>query len=52
MQLADNEYLDAKFGPVDQCIYCGRADGELSSEHVIPYSLDGTIQLARASFRR
>ncbi len=35
--------------PINCCIYCGASDIKLSDEHVIPYSLGGTIILPKAS---
>jgi tetratricopeptide (TPR) repeat protein len=36
---------------IGRCIYCGRSDGALSREHVIPAGLNGTWVLAEASCR-
>lgn len=37
-------------GPVGQCIYClSEASDLLTDEHIIPYSLDGTLLLTEAS---
>ena len=43
------ELASVKFGPVKACIYCGRASGELTSEHIFPLSLGGKIELLEAS---
>lgn len=38
-----------KYPPAGYCIYCGTTEGELSDEHIIPYSLNGTLILPKAS---
>jgi len=38
-----------RFGPVGSCIYCGKSDGALSSEHIVPLSLGGETELVAAS---
>ncbi len=38
--------------PVNVCIYCGERAGKLKGEHVIPYGLDGTLKLKKASCQR
>lgn len=38
-----------KFKPVNFCIYCGRSDGLLTDEHIIPLALNGVFVLPRAS---
>jgi len=40
--------IHRRFPPVGQCIYCGDRD-QLSGEHIIAYSLNGTATLPRAS---
>jgi len=41
-----------RYDPVDQCIYCGAgAPTPLGDEHIIPYSLNGTHILPKASCR-
>lgn len=37
------------YSPVGHCIYCGLSDCKLSDEHVIPFSLGGTLVLPKAS---
>jgi hypothetical protein len=37
---------------IGQCIYCGRADGQLSREHIIPEGLNGEWTLTNASCDR
>lgn len=37
------------FKPLGRCCYCGAADVALSDEHVIPFSLEGTLILPTAS---
>ncbi len=37
------------FRAVGKCIYCGASGCELFDEHIIPYSLNGTLVLAQAS---
>ena len=49
MEALSDTYRNARLGPVEQCIYCGALGVPLSDEHIIPFSLDGTIQLTRAS---
>lgn len=34
---------------VAQCIYCGKASGDLTDEHIIPFSLGGLLLLPKAS---
>lgn len=36
------------FPPFNACIYCGDSSGALSDEHIIPYALDGRLELPRA----
>lgn len=36
-------------GPMGFCIYCGRTDGKLTKEHVVPEALGGVHVLTRAS---
>lgn len=43
------EYIPRKYGPVGACIYCGATRGKLSSEHIVPYSLGGRLELVAAS---
>jgi hypothetical protein len=35
--------------PINCCIYCGKSDIPLTDEHVIPFSLGGTVVLPKAS---
>lgn len=37
------------FPPVGHCIYCGKTDGKLSKEHIVPYALSGGWVLPQAS---
>ncbi len=37
------------YPPVGRCIYCGRAEGKLSKEHIVPYALNGNWVLPKAS---
>jgi hypothetical protein len=37
------------FPPVNCCIYCGAVDVELTTEHIIPFSLDGIMELPKSS---
>ena len=37
------------YPPVNACIYCGRSDVPLTREHIIPFSLGGTMVLPKAS---
>ncbi|PQZ52124.1 hypothetical protein CQ052_03900 [Ochrobactrum sp. MYb15] len=37
------------FRPVNRCIYCGGSNGKLTDEHIVPFSLGGTIVLPKAS---
>jgi hypothetical protein len=46
--IVGRDLMYSKFGPVGACIYC-RATDKLSNEHVIPFSLDGNIELVSAS---
>ena len=39
-----------KFGPLDECIYCGSKES-LTEEHIVPYGLGGTGSIPRASCR-
>lgn len=36
-------------GNVGQCIYCGKKEGKLTDEHIIPLGLNGNLLLKRAS---
>jgi hypothetical protein len=38
-----------QYEPANQCIYCGRTDEPLTKEHIIPFSLGGTLVLRQAS---
>ena len=38
-----------KYGPVGKCIYCGTSDSPLSSEHIVPFSLGGHLELVESS---
>lgn len=38
-----------RYGPVNQCIYCGTEDGTLSGEHILAAALGGNIEILRAS---
>ncbi len=40
-----------RYGPVRQCIYCGRDDVQLTIEHIVPFSLDGSLELMDSSCR-
>jgi HNH endonuclease len=40
------------YPPVGRCIYCGKTDGKLSREHIVPYSLNGNLVLPEASCER
>ncbi|NML06977.1 hypothetical protein [Sphingomonas sp. G-3-2-10] len=46
---APEEPVSGRFGPVGQCIYCRSDNVTLNIEHIIPYSLDGTLELLAAS---
>jgi HNH endonuclease len=37
------------FPPAGRCIYCGQSEGELTTEHIVPYSLGGRFLLPEAS---
>lgn len=37
------------FKPFNACIYCGASECRLTDEHIIPFSLNGTLVLPRAS---
>ncbi|WP_210485615.1 hypothetical protein [Microvirga antarctica] len=37
------------YSPVGSCIYCGRSNCSLSLEHIVPESLNGTLELPAAS---
>lgn len=37
------------YAPVNSCIYCGLSDVQLTREHIIPFSLGGTLVLPKAS---
>jgi hypothetical protein len=37
------------FEPLDTCVYCGATDGRLTDEHIVPFALNGTLILPRAS---
>jgi len=39
----------SSFGPIEECIYCGKCETELSKEHIIPYALGGKDILLKAS---
>jgi hypothetical protein len=39
------------FDPVNLCIYCGRSDGLLTREHILPIGLGGGLILPAASCR-
>src|ERR1043165_7806360 len=39
------------YPPANQCVYCGATDVPLSKEHIVPYSLGGSLILPRASCR-
>lgn len=39
-----------RFSPYGGCIYCG-ASGDLTTEHVVPYGLGGTLELPESSCR-
>lgn len=41
--------LYRRHGPVRECIYCRSTAQPLTSEHIIPYSLGGVIELTSAS---
>jgi len=41
-----------RFAPVGRCIYCGESDGVLTDEHIIPFSLGGTLILPKSSCKR
>lgn len=41
-----------KFGPVGQCMYCHTTEGPFSSEHIVPLSLSGTLELLGSSCAR
>lgn len=36
-------------GTVGRCIYCGKSEGNLSDEHIIPFGLNGPYLLKKAS---
>jgi HNH endonuclease len=38
-----------RYAPVGRCIYCADADSVLKEEHIIPFSLGGTLILPKAS---
>ncbi|RRN64635.1 HNH endonuclease [Caulobacter sp. 602-1] len=40
---------EVRFGPVGFCIYCGKCDGKLTDEHIIPDGLGGNLILAESS---
>ena len=46
--LVDN-YLKANSPDIGVCIYCGERDAPLSTEHAVPYGLNGPWTLLRAS---
>jgi hypothetical protein len=46
--LVDN-YISPIGRDIGQCIYCGERDGALSTEHAVPYGLNGPWTLLRAS---
>lgn len=39
------------YGPVNRCIYCG-STGQLSKEHILPFGLNGSSTLLKASCSR
>jgi len=49
--LVDN-YLIANRPDIGACIYCGERDAPLSTEHAVPYGLNGPWTLLRASCER
>jgi hypothetical protein len=40
---------DLTFSPVGHCIYCGKNEGQMTDEHVIPFGLGGTLVLPKSS---
>ena len=49
MASSPDKDIPRKYGPVGLCIYCGAHDGPLSSEHIIPLSLGGKLELVGSS---
>jgi hypothetical protein len=49
--LVDN-YLSPNSPDIGECIYCGERDAPLSTEHAVPYALNGPWTLLRASCKR
>ncbi len=43
------ENTPLRFPPAKQCIYCGKTDGNLTDEHIIPLSLGGRYILPKAT---
>ena len=35
--------------PINQCIYCGIKDVELSDEHIVPFALNGNLVIPKSS---
>jgi len=40
---------EQRFKPANRCIYCDAQKAKLTDEHIVPYSLGGTIVLPKAS---
>ena len=40
------------YNPLNQCMYCGQRDIELTREHIIPYALGGTLVLPASSCKK
>jgi len=49
MQGLNDNYLPPNSREVGECIYCGERDAPLTTEHAVPYGLNGPWTLLRAS---
>lgn len=38
-----------EYPPVNHCIYCGKVEGELTDEHIVPFGLNGNFILPKSS---
>ena len=43
--------MNHRYAPVKRCIYCGRDDGPLGDEHIVPLAFGGQLILPRSSCR-
>ena len=49
MQGVVDNYVSLQGPEIGECIYCGQREGPLGTEHAVPYGLNGSWTLRRAS---